>query len=344
MPKKWNDAKPAEKLLSLYSMLLVHKRAISLTELSRGLNCSKQAVTRLIAQLEGSRFGKVLADKRGREAVYRLDRPGETPRVSLNAEGLRQLALCRDFLCHLLPKNMRENLDATLRQAAAFVPAGEDGGMGDRLGYSLFKGRIDYTPFEDMLRDMVRAMRERRVCLVRYRRSLREEERGFAYAPGRLTAFHEALYVSGWVVSGEGKALPRHDSPTTLAVHRLRAVSLTRRDGARLPEVGEPDAEAFGLMEEKPFRAKIRFSASAATDVAEREWSGGQKMILHRDGALTLSMNARSRAELLAWILSFGGAAEALAPAWLREEAAKQAEALAGMYGARGKANPASTA
>jgi predicted DNA-binding transcriptional regulator YafY len=333
MPEKWNEAKPAEKLLSLYSMLLVSKGELSLTELSRELDCSKQSITRLITQLEGSRFGKVLADKRGREAVYRLDRPGELPRVSLNADGLRQLALCRDFLCQLLPESMRENLDATLRQAAAFVPDGEERGLGERLGYSLFKGRIDYTPFEDILRELVTALRERRVCVVRYKRSLSAEEREFAYAPGQLTVFHEALYVNGWVVSAAGRVLPRHDSHTTLAVHRLQAVRLTRRNGARLPEIGEPSAEAFGMMEEKPFRATIRFSAEAATYVAEREWSAGQKIVRHKDGKLTLTMNARSREELLAWILGFGGAAEVLSPAWLRVKTAEQAEILVRMYG-----------
>jgi predicted DNA-binding transcriptional regulator YafY len=340
MPKKWNNAKPAEKMLSLYSMLLVCKRELSLTELARELDCSKQAVMRLINQLEGSRFGKVIEEKRGREAVYRLDRPRELPRVSLNAEGLRQLALCRDFIWHLLPESMRQNLDATLLQAAAFVPDGE-GGLEKHLGCSLFKGRINYAPFADMLQELIRAIRERRVCMVSYKASLREA-REFAYAPGQMTAFHEALYVNGWVVSDAGKVLARHDRPTTLAVHRLQAVRPTRRDSSRLPEIVEANAGAFGLMEHELFKAKIRFSAGAAAYVAEREWSEGQKMVPHKDGRLTLSMSARSRVELMAWILSFGEAAEVLSPRWLREEMGKQADALAGMYGgnARTTATP----
>lgn len=51
MGKKWSDAKPSEKLLSLYTTLLVANRPYSLTELSILLDCSKPAVTRLLEQL-----------------------------------------------------------------------------------------------------------------------------------------------------------------------------------------------------------------------------------------------------------------------------------------------------
>ena len=57
MGKKWDgDATPAEKLLSLFSMLLFNNRAYSLSELSGldKLNMSKASVSRLVRQLEHS--------------------------------------------------------------------------------------------------------------------------------------------------------------------------------------------------------------------------------------------------------------------------------------------------
>jgi predicted DNA-binding transcriptional regulator YafY len=183
-----------------------------------------------------------------------------------------------------------------------------------------------------MLQCLIKAIRERLVCSVSYTSALRGEAKQFAYAPGRLTAFHEALYVDGWVVSGAGKVQVRYDSPTTLAVHRLQTVRITRRSGAHLPEISEADSGAFGLMSVDCFTAKILFSAEASTYVAEREWSEGQKIVMHKDGTMTLTMNVRSREEFLSWILSFGDAAQVMAPGRLRVETAKRVAAVSALY------------
>jgi predicted DNA-binding transcriptional regulator YafY len=328
MPKKWNpDASPSEKLLALYAMLLFSGREASLSDLSRDLNCSKQVVLRLIDKLEASPFGKLMRVKRGREAVYHLDRP-RLPKISLNAEGLHQLAMCRDFILHLLPETMRKQMDATLQQASAYLPEGEDPGMGTVFAQSMFKGRINYTPFQDMLQTLTQAIRERKICAVRYNSGT--ETRAFEYAPVRLIAFHESIYCNGWVMDGRRA---KYEKPTSLAVHRLSGVTSTARSGKHLPEPPAEHGETFGVMDQELFTAKIHFSPKAATYVAEREWSKKQKIVRHRDGGVTLTLQARSPAELTAWVLGFGDAAEALSPKWLREDMAEQTAALAARYG-----------
>ncbi|MDR3357250.1 MAG: WYL domain-containing protein [Desulfovibrio sp.] len=337
MPKKWNsDASPAEKLLSLYAMLLFTGREASLSDLSRDLNCSKQVVLRLIDKLEASPFGKLMRVKRGREAVYHLDRP-KLPKISLNAEGLQQLALCRDFILHLLPEAMRKQVDATLQQASAYLPAGENSGMDTVFAQSMFKGRINYTPFQDMLQTLMQAIRERKICAVRYQSTSSTESREFEYAPMRLIAFHETIYCNGWVMEGRRA---KYEKPTPLALHRLRGVTPTARSGKHLPEPPAEHGENFGVMDMELFTAKIRFSPKAAIYVAEREWSENQKIVRHRDCGITLTLQARSPVELTAWVLGFGDAAEALSPKWLRESMAEQAAALAALYGTGAVAEP----
>jgi predicted DNA-binding transcriptional regulator YafY len=330
MPKKWNpDASPSEKLLSLYAMLLFSGREASLSDLSRDLNCSKQAVLRLIDKLEASPFGKLMRVKRGREAVYHLDRP-KLPKISLNAEGLHQLSLCRDFILHLLPETIRKQVDATLQQASAYLPEGENSGTDTVFAHSMFKGRIDYTPFQDMLQTLMQAIRERKICSVRYKSARNTGIKEFGYAPMRLIAFHETIYCNGWVMEGRRA---KYEKPTPLALHRLSGVTPTARGGKHLPEPPAEHGETFGVMDQELFTAKIRFSSKAAAYVAEREWSEKQKIVRHRDGGVTLTLHARSPAELTAWILGFGDAAEALAPKWLRENMAEQAAALIARYG-----------
>ena len=86
------------------------------------------------------------------------------------------------------------------------------------------------------------------------------------------------------------------------------------------------------MMEDEPFTARIRFDKAAATYVAEREWSDGQKVTFHKDGSITLAVTARSHVEFISWILSFGDVAEVLSPKWLRDAVVEKASALAALY------------
>jgi predicted DNA-binding transcriptional regulator YafY len=333
MPQKWNiDATPSEKMLALYTMLLFSGREASLTELSRSLNCSKQVIMRLIDQLEASRFGKLLRSKRGREAVYQLDRPKTLPKISLNAEGFYQLALCRDFMLHLLPESMRKKVETTLQQASAFISEDDGNDLVDSLGQAFVKGRIDYTPFQMMLQSLIQATRERKTCMVRYKSALHKEEREFEYAPKRLIVFHDAFYITGWDITDKGIVRAAHETPTILALHRLKEVTLTRRSCKLLPEPLEEGQNAFGFISGETFSACIRFNKSAATYVAEREWSAGQQIFLYEGGDIALTLTSRSPAELVSWILSFGDAAQVISPKWLRKEVSSKVHLLSAYY------------
>ena len=342
MGTKWNqDAGPSEKLLTMYTLLLFSNRHMSLGELAEELDCSKQSVLRLITRLEASRFGKIRRSRRGRESIYCLDRPADAPRISLNAEGLRQLVLCRDFLAQLLPQSVRNLVDATLQQASAYIPAESRPDALHSIGASYTKGHIDYSPFQSALDTFNKCIRKRLVCSVRYRASIQATPTAFDYAPGRLVVYREAIYIHGWVVTDRGKAVPRFKTSTSLALHRVLEVIPTRRSSAHLPDIKDTNAQFFGLLNEEPFTVRIRFDPSVATYVAEREWSGDQHIKIHQNGAVTLSMTARSQDEVMAWVLSFAGAAELLSPRWLRDRLAGQVRLLMGRYDIRQKvSNP----
>ncbi len=118
--KKWDgDTRSGEKLLRLFSLLLFTQQRYSLSSLAENLYCSKQTVLRLIDQLEASGWAKVLRENEGRKAFYRMARAERLPQVSLNLEGLKQLALCRNFLVHLLPPSAQNSADMALQQLFA---------------------------------------------------------------------------------------------------------------------------------------------------------------------------------------------------------------------------------
>lgn len=335
MGKKWNqDAKPAEKLLALYTILLFG-RAVSLTELSKELNCAKQTVSRLITQLEASRYGKVIRLKKGHQVFYQLDGPERLPKLNLNAEGLRQLALCRDLTAHLLPEDMRRNVEATLKQAAAFLPEGEKEKEGElpSAGYALVKGSINYTHFEKQLNALWQAIQASRVCDIIYQPSLYKEPSRFEYAPKSLIIYNNTYYIRCWIVTEKGAAHNVSDTPHTLALHRCKEVILTKRTSIHLPKPPNEHPGAFGFIDNVPFEASVHFHKDAATYIAEREWSEGQRVEMQEDGSVILSVIVRSLDEFIAWILTFADKSEVIRPDWLRKEFAERVSKLSEKYG-----------
>jgi predicted DNA-binding transcriptional regulator YafY len=331
MPKKWDDrSKPADKILRLYSLLMVSNRLLSLTEISDLLNCSKATTLNLLNQLEAANIGILEHIKENRKSYYRLVRPKEPPKLSFNPEALSQLAMCHNFLSHVLPPNLNDSLESTVLEAAKFVTGGIDPKFTKSLGSPLFKGRINYEPFEEQMQTLIKAITGHLICSVSYRSSWNGQEKQYDFAPKQLTIFHEALYVDGWKVSPTGEAVNTH--PNTLAVHRVLKAEITDRDSSSLPSI-TPDNDSFGLIEDEVFETKIKFNRKVAAYIAEREWSVGEKKTINSDGSLTLTLKAKSQDELLAWVLSFGHMAKIMAPKWLRESLINNVFRLLADYG-----------
>ena len=111
MPAKLDqDARPDEKLLKLYSLLLFTGKEYSLTELKDKLMCSKQTIGRLVDKLEKSYYGSIVVKKKGKENFYSLKKPSTSKdmHVSINPDGLRKMILCSDLMWHLLSYKTRD--------------------------------------------------------------------------------------------------------------------------------------------------------------------------------------------------------------------------------------------
>ena len=323
MPFQHSDLTASEKLLSLYAKLVFGpRRQYTLGELKDILGCSKQTVLRLKDRLEAAGYGKLIEERRGREAVYSLERPQGFPTLDISAEGLEQLVLCRNLVLHLLPKGPQSAMDHDLQAANAPVPEIAE------LGQTYTKGRIDYAPFQNTLRTFIKAIREEKVCQMAYQAAGREAARHFIFAPKRLIAFRETFSILGWEMTESGEA--RFANPVSLYLHRCREARLTRRTTAHLPLPASSqysDGEyRFGVMTGPPFTVKARFDRWAADYVREREWSSRQSCTALEDGSVILEFEAQSRDEVLSWLLSFGPKVTLLEPQDLREELQAQAQ------------------
>jgi predicted DNA-binding transcriptional regulator YafY len=331
MGRKWNrDASPGEKLLGLYCTLLFSRREMSLSELAESLECSKQTIGRLINNLEATCYGQIDRRPRGREAYYFLRLAKNLPQVALDAEGLAQLALCRDFMVHLLPEDMRRKMRQTLDLTTAYLPA-EDREAPPKIGQGLAKGAIDYTPHQGKLQTLREAIKAGRLCAVSYRKDRTQPAKSYDFAPKKLLAFQGSLRVTGWIVDGRTPARAKYDDPAVLSVQRLTQVRLLEKSGLHLPEP-PVNEDVFGFMADEIFTARVRFQEGAADYVEERTWSADQHFEPSPDGSLILTFQAQSSLEVISWVLGFGAKAEILEPDWLRAEMAEAVQALAKVY------------
>lgn len=329
MAKKWDDATPGMKMLSLYMLLLFSDGGKwSLTNLSKRLNCSKRVVLRLVEQMELLANCGIVKTKEDRQVFFHIERRGGVPDVSLDPVSLDNLILCRDFVWHLLPADVRGSLEGTLTQVAAMIPdmGLDDGGHGQSVAARKLKGQVDYSRLEGQFATLTKAIRLKRVCEIEYKRSLTEDDRRFLFAPYELVVLQETIYVQGWLLER------RHgDYPTNLALHRITKAELTDRGYLDQPRP-LPSDENFGLMRDEPFEAVVHFGPGAALYVSERVWSGRQSVKVLDDGGIELTLTVNNGPELKSWVLGFGREATLLSPEWLRREMAEELRVMEGVY------------
>ena len=92
---------PAQKTIGLFGLLLFSGRAHSLEQLAQTFQCSKQTVMRMIESIENSGWLTLDAwNDAKRRKWYQAQTPKKLPNVTLDAEALGRLMLCRDMVWH----------------------------------------------------------------------------------------------------------------------------------------------------------------------------------------------------------------------------------------------------
>lgn len=329
MPAKQDPyASPAQKAVSLYSLLLFTGKRYFLSELAAELECSKQTVLRMMEQLERGMGISLETGKEGNRRWFKVKTPRKKPQVALEPDDISKLLLCRDLVRHLLPKPILNKLDEAVAKATVLLPDMEDRSAAlDCVAGIMVKGGIDYTPFEASIETLLAAISRKEVCEVRYKSFTADAAKLHYFAPMRLTAYREALYAEGWSVDPRGK--PRQKHRMVLAVHRIDGVEQTR-----LMHDFEPWSAPryFGFPECEPYRVKVALSKSAARYVRERKWSDDQVFVENADGSAVLEFIAQSKSEVVSWVLSFGGELELVDPCGLRDEVIDECKRLVELY------------
>lgn len=311
MKKKFDsDSSMAQKALRLYQKLLLDGRRHYQGDLANYLQCSRQTVMRLIAEIEGVVGSALITGLDKRQRWYQI-RSISRNRLGLEFEELRYLAICRDLAEPYLPDKVKKRIDESIFHFSMLM-ADQEYAVREKVQKEQFaycaKGRVDYSPYFEILDRLVQAMEERRICLVHYK-SPSSKIREHRIAVNRIIAMNNALYVLGASVSENMEEITKL---TYLAVHRIKEITLTdRKWDFVMPDV---DLSLFGLPWHEPRLFRIKFnSGRAAQYVRERQWSERQNIQDLPGGGIVLELISRSEPEVLAWVRSFGSDAQLLA-------------------------------
>jgi predicted DNA-binding transcriptional regulator YafY len=329
-PKRDQFSSPAQKLLGLFGALLFTGREYSLTGLAGMLGCSKQSVLRMMESIERSKEVKIKTKiSSDGQRWYQAKTPRVRPNVSLTPERIQHLALCRDMVMHLLPKGLRDEIENTIARSTAFLPNLSD--RGDALvsiSKAMVKGAIDYTPHQETIERLFQCIRNKTICNLTYQSSTASQPKTYSYAPLSMVSYRESLYVSGAKVNEEGS--PEIIMRLILCVHRIKEVVPTIRVHD-LKEEAEGHGQ-FGFMRHESFRVRVKFAQEVAAYVSERTWSEDQEIRQLKNGKVILEFTARSRPEVVSWVLGFGRHAQLLKPSDLLEDLISLIETMLAQY------------
>jgi len=181
------------------------------------------------------------------------------------------------------------------------------------------RGVKDYAGAEPTILRVVQAIVERRRLLV-------------ACARARAAATVPLLWVQGGLYA-VGR-VPAYENLVTLAVDRIRSVTPTDEPFTEATgfDPKRYEAEAFGVVWERPMTVVLRFRADQAPYVREREWHPTQRFRPRADGRFEMTFRAGGLFEITRWVLGWGAGVEVVRPARLRREVARLRRAAAGQY------------
>jgi predicted DNA-binding transcriptional regulator YafY len=296
-----------EKLISLFARLLFSGESYSLTELSRLLNCSKQSVLRLMEDIRKAYGVNIEESYSANRKYYRVKRPGSTKALyPLTELELSVLQMCRDFTSHMLGKKLFEEATRAIAKSQALLP-GEPAGNGHHFG--VFRpGTIDYTPYHEIICNLIEAMEARKVCRITYKAISNNRPKTFHIKPLKIFSHRDTIYLHAQRAKEPGKPYHAPDYDPLLAIHRMKQVEITDRTFEYPADFDFERAfnRHFGVIKGKAFEVVVEFTGWAAQYVSERIWSPDQKIRKVGKDKIRLTFTATSEPELISWILSFG--------------------------------------
>jgi len=317
---------PLERMLRIHEELR-RGALVNCTMLMHALEVSRKTVVRDIAFMR-DRLELPIEFDAGIQAYRYTEKVSAFPTVNVTEGELLALLVAQRALEQYRGTPFHHQLEVAfgklaggLRDKISFSPA-------DELRAVSFKniglGKTDLTVFNAL---SAAVLKHREVVLA-YRKPGEKTT-----TPRRVRPYHLANRENSWYLVAHDT---EREALRTFALPRIGAVETTAAEFTR-PEDFSPErffANALGVLGgEGDHRVAIRFDATVAERVREREWHESQEMRELAGGALELRLRLGALLEVEQWVLGWGAAAEVIGPAELRASVRRTVARLGKLYG-----------
>ena len=264
----------------------------------------------------------LLTERRRGKTIWRLmDGYDRSLRLTFSQTELMALVFSKDLLRPLDGTELKSSLDSAFnKMAAALASDGANfvGNLRDFFSVGLGPHK-KYREHRDTIDCITRAISRSRSLQMRYFSASRNATARRNVDPYRLWYAQGALYLIGYCHLRQDVRL--------FSVDRIRTIAMTN-EPCQMPlgfDVEEYVKNAFLVMRGAPVDVRLQFDRKVAPWVRDREWHRSQRLEPGPRGSLLMTLRVADTAELVGWILSFGGGVKVVSPEALRDRVRKEA-------------------
>ncbi|MBT7884912.1 MAG: WYL domain-containing transcriptional regulator [Candidatus Marinimicrobia bacterium] len=226
---------------------------------------------------------------------------------------------------HTLKENLKifrntvleEDIESLFSKIEQIVPSNVFLDSRKGLAESYFEqysaGLFDYSPYNEIIENIIKAIIERKVCKVSYFKPSSDSMKSYNIEPVKIVNYNGGLYTIAYI--------QRHHSYIMLAVQRIQSIKILEKPQGQNHTFNEDEfwQGKFGLFPGEQKEVKLQFSKSIKHHLEGRQWHASQSFNQEDDGSLILTMNVGLSPELITWISGWQEEVKVLKPLKLRK-------------------------
>ena len=308
--------------------LIASRRGKSAADLARELEYHWRTVYRDLEALQLAGFPIFTDRVDGKNLWSVLDSARQNVPIPLDLTEVMALYFSRGLMRVLKNSVFYESLESFFQKIKATLPA-ETIQYLENIEKSLEVGAKPYKR-NDQLRDVIdrisQALVDRQMIEIDYYTMSRKKRTRRKVAPYKIWLFDGAFYLVGNCGLREDIRI--------FALDRIKSLRLTE-ETFEMPEdfkVEDFMQTSFGVFQGKPQNVRIWFAPEVAGYIKEKTWHATQKIKSQNDGSVIFEARVAGTDEIKYWLMSWGGKAEVLSPATLRDEMIAEAQKMLRCY------------
>lgn len=235
----------------------------------------------------------------------------------------------KSFIKTLKTSTIAKDLESLEKKLEQLVPGDvilPSSCIDEDLIYDQNKGYFDYTRYDDILNQVIKAIEEKIWVDIDYYPVDADECRTHTVFPHRIYTYRGSLYLLATVY--------RYKKPVSFLIHYITAIKESIKKTKPKPDFSPEDftVSRFGVFSGEPETVILQINPDIRRHFIGRMWHESQTLTENKDGSLTLTLKVPIVPDFISWILSWGIGMKVLEPEGLVEKIREIGKELCELY------------